>query len=164
MKKTNTKVLEKLEKTFKENDWEEVRLVLSDSGESDVDILTTLHRGFGSVSNLAEGEFYFLEGEGSVPDIFAARIIVMAQVPTDNIPELLAHIAVINAELIAGSYEYDAIDDELAYSLKVPVVASSSETEVYDLADSVIATALSQAEPYASVLVEVANKPEVTPE
>lgn len=162
--KNGLKVLEKLEKTFKDNEWEEVRLLKEKDGESDTDVLTTLHRGFGSVSNLAEGEYYFMESKSGDTAAFVARIIIMTEVPTDNIHELLAHVALINAELIAGAYEYDAVDDELAYALKVPVAAGSKEDEIYDLADSAVATALSQAEPYASILIEVANKPEVVSE
>ncbi len=155
MSEKNTKLLEKLKKKMTDSGMEEVKMVYAKDGEVSVDVLTTLHRGFGSMSNLAEGEFYFLDGNDDEPDHFVARIAIGTDIPSDAIPELSIHIALINAELVAGAYEYDAADDELAYALKVPVSDGLTDSQLYDMADTWMATALLLSEQYASDLVQV---------
>ena len=65
MENLGTKVLEALFKSFQEGaqdiDSLEYRFLRKEESGLETDILTTLHQSFGTMSNTAEGDFFFDE-------------------------------------------------------------------------------------------------------
>ena len=157
MSDRGTKILEGIEKKMKDSGMDEVRMVYAGENGVNPDTLTTLHRGFGSISNLAEGEFCFVGSKDDEPARFVARIAFASELSSDVIPALTARIAVINAEIAAGAYEYDPVDDELSFALKIPVADGLSDEDLSEMIGSDIAIALSVGEQYAAELLEIAN-------
>ncbi|MCR5748560.1 MAG: hypothetical protein K6G03_12700 [Lachnospiraceae bacterium] len=132
----------------------EVQFLDKDESGLETDMVTTLHHSFGTVSNIAEGEFYFED------DVFVSRILIATEIDTANIPKLCVLISVINSELPAGCFEYDPAEDLLAYSLKTPVTDSMTEDEVSYLTDRNVAIALSVSEQYSHDLILCARDTE----
>ena len=156
MSDRGTKILKGIEKKMKDSGMDEVRMVYAGEDDVAIDTLMTLHRGFGSISNLAEGEFCFVEAEDE-PARFVARIAFASEIPSDFVPALTARIALVNAEIPTGAYEYDPVDDELSYALKLPVADGLTDSQLEEMIGSDIAIALSLGEQYAAELIELAN-------
>ena len=140
MSDRGTKILKGIEKKMKDSGMDEVRMVYA--GEDDVAI--------------AEGEFCFVEAEDE-PARFVARIAFASEIPSDFVPALTARIALVNAEIPTGAYEYDPVDDELSYALKFPVADGLTDSQLEEMIGSDIAIALSLGEQYATELIELAN-------
>ncbi len=155
MDNRDIKVLRKLYDIFTgemdEDSEFEIRLLEKEESGLEADLLTTLHRSFGTISNMAEGDFFFDD------DVFVARILICAEINTDNLPTLCVLISMINSDIPVGSFEYDPTENVIAYSLKTPVTESMTLEEVTELADRCVAMALSVSEQYSSDLIENAH-------
>ena len=152
------KVLERLRKEIEENN-EEADVRLLKKGEEGLtrDVLTTLERSFGSLANLAEGEYFFVDKEEIGIDLFMVRLHVASDVPPENGAALCLIESLKNAELLGGSFGYDPDTGELSYNYGVPVSEGATEEQLYSLAGSAIATALSEARQHAGELLDVAG-------
>jgi len=145
-------VLEKLLRSFLDNGMEEADLIEKEKSGLGTDMLAVWLKGFGSISNEAVGEFYFI---GDKPCIFNARISVLDEIEDDKLPTLSAEIADINSRIPLGGFSYDPVENVIFYSLRVPVRESFSEKEITEEADSAAALSLSVAGSYVSVLLKV---------
>lgn len=153
MKDRDKEILGRLYESFSElSEDDSIKAMLTDEEEGVTDrmVLTTLHSGFGSFSNLAEGEFYFDE------DIFVSRIIVVKDVPAENRPQLCVLISLVNEQTPVGSFGYDIREDALVYNLRVPFVSGLSGEELVELCDRTMAVALSVSQENAADLVRAA--------
>ncbi len=155
MENIEFKVLNELYKTLTEDaaniDSFEFKLVTKEDSGLETDILTTLHHSFGTMSNTAEGEFYFYKG------FFVARMVVTTEVEAASVINLCVNISLINSELPMGCFEYDPEHEALIYSLKIPVVDGLSFEDETDLAGRCVAMAMSVSEQYSAALIECAH-------
>ena len=142
-------ILENLKEIFLKNGHDEVLLL--EAGEEGIStpVLSVLLRGFGSVSNLAEGEFFFAERKDAKPDYFVSRIRILPEVDPKFVSILCLKAGLVNPDLYAGCFEYDPLEGDFSYVLKIPLVSGLSEKELTEIADSCIATALSVSGEYA---------------
>ncbi len=153
------KVLEKIKNEIEQNN-EEAEVKLIKAGENGFvrDILTTVESGFGSVANLAETRFFFVDKDEAGVEFFVARIQVAAEIPPENGPMLSLLISTKNAELIGGSFGYDPEDATLIYTYSVPVTDDTGEKQLYALVEAAVATSLSEARIHAVDLVPTAKR------
>ncbi len=143
------KILENLKEIFINNGHDEVLLSEADGEGSSIPVLSVLLRGLGSVSNLAEGEFYFTDIGASKKVYFVSRIRILPEVDPRFVSILCLKAGLINPDLYAGCFEYDPLEGDFSYTLKIPLVSGLSEKELTEIADSCIATALSVSGEYA---------------
>ncbi|MCR5403966.1 MAG: hypothetical protein K6E91_09160 [Butyrivibrio sp.] len=130
-----------------EDDGIAARLVEKEESGLGRTVLTTLHGGFGAVSNVSCGEFYFDE------DIFVSRIIVAAEIPEGSRPFLCALIGPVNDKTPAGSFGFDIRENALVYNLRLPIAEGLSEDELVELCDRTMAVAITSAGENAGDLV-----------
>ncbi len=150
------KLLLKLEKTFRENGLTEAQVLLKDETGLEADILATRHRGFGSISNTAEGEFSFFEDEDGAA-LFTCRLTVLKGIKESALPLVCATIVQVNAGIPLGGFAYDPLEDSVFYALRTPFPASLSEKELAEEADSCTALSLSVAERYCTGIIRNAG-------
>ncbi len=165
--------LPETEETDAEEDWDEnedegsildntdslhVMLLKKDQDGVDRDILTTLHPSFGTLSNMAEGEFYFLDEEEIGVDLFVARIRVTTDIPPENGADLAALISLVNPNLVGGSFAYSPLEGELQYLLQVPLYKDTPEDILTSVVGSAMALSLSESQQFARNLVTFAKK------
>ncbi len=150
-------ILKKLEGMLLEN---EIPAVLQPKEETGlpVDMLKTEHRGFGSTSNLAEGEFTFLETKEGDANVFHCRIKIASGLTDESIVLAGVQMAGVNSGLPLGVFAYDPYDDSLIYRMDVPFVNSMSEEAALEQADSAVALSLSVAEGYCRSVLDGLRK------
>ncbi len=151
------KILRKLGDELNQNEVEAFFLPGNETG-LDTDILATRHRGFGSMSNTAEGEFAFLDGGEGDFTVFNCRIGIVSDISDRDLELVSAEMMEINAALPLGSFAYDPYDGTVFYSLRAPFVYSMKEKEALEEADSMIALSMSAAERYCSTILKLAGK------
>ncbi len=135
-----------------------VMLLKKDADNVDRDILTTLHSGFGTLSNQAEGEYYFMDKEEIGLDTFVVLIRVVSEVPARNAAELATLVSLINPELVGGNFAFDPDEGELQYLMRVPLSEDTPEDMLISVAGSAIALSLSESRQFARSLVTLAKK------
>lgn len=144
------KILEKLYQTFADNmpeDPEEgstyAKLLDKEESGFRVPVLTTLHYSFGSLTNIAEGLFYFDRDLNEGADTFISRIVVVPEVEAQKLLQASVLLSLINSRLPVGCFGVDMEENALIYSLCTPVAEGLSEDELYELCDRCMAIALS---------------------
>ncbi len=146
-------ILESLRDRFLLNEHEETILVTRDSGKTDIDMLTTLHRSFGKTGGVAQGLYYFDEDQ-MVP-MFMCRLILGTDISDDLILPLCTQISLVNPLLPLGAFSFDPMEGVLEYALQVPVEEEWSKEQLLEETDLSIALSLSVAEQNVHSLQEI---------
>ena len=97
------KILEELYNTLKDAGAKELTFSEKEETGLPYDVVVMLLDGFGTTTNTAQCEFYFLTKEELGTDMFFCRITLTEEVVPENIPGLCAEIAVLNLELPLGA-------------------------------------------------------------
>ena len=138
---------------------DEARLLTMEESGLPVDMLVTTLYGFGSVSNIGQGEFYFYGEEE--PEAFACRITVVPEVLAENVLPLCVELATVNYDLPIGSFSFDRTENCVVYTLQVPFAESLSDEEIIEEADLCIRLAIDFSARYASQYAFYANRREL---
>ena len=146
-------ILRSLRDSFVENGHEEAVLVTKDSGKADTDVLVTLHRSFGRLSEEVQGLFYFSEDSGM--PLFICRLILGEDLPDDAVLPICTEIALLNPTLPFGAFAFDPLSAGVEYTFQLPVDESRTEKELLAEADMCAALSLSVAELNVHTLQEI---------
>ncbi|MBQ7506185.1 MAG: hypothetical protein IJT05_02565 [Lachnospiraceae bacterium] len=150
------KILEELYNTLKDAGAKELTFSEKEETGLPYDVVVMLLDGFGTTTNTAQCEFYFLTKEELGTDMFFCRITLTEEVVPENIPGLCAEIAVLNLELPLGAFSFDVMENALIYQANLPLSPGLSTIEIQEEADGCIASAISVSGRFAGTLVPLA--------
>ena len=135
---------------------DETQLLLAEDTGLETDILNTVMTGFGSLTNVAEGEYYFLGEER--PEAFTCRITVVPDVKPENEALLCLELAGEDYDIPAGCFAYDEEEKAVVYYLSVPLPEGLTEKEIIKEADLVIRLSLRLSMTYAAGYEAIAKR------
>ncbi len=139
-------------------DTDESVLLTKEETGLEVDIRTTLMIGFGSTSNIGQGEYYFYGEEE--PEGFACRITVVTRVLPENIGPVCTELAVVNSQIPMGCFAYDTEENSIIYMLQTPLIQGLSDEDILSEANTCIRLAVGLASGYAAQYAYYAGRRE----
>lgn len=135
---------------------EETELHLSEDTGIEIDILSTVMTSFGSLTNVAQGEYYFIGDER--PEAFTCRITLLPEVRKENEALLCLEIAGENYDIPIGCLSYDEEERAVVYTLSAPLVEGLSEEDILKEADICIRLALGLSRTYVKGYEAIAKR------
>ncbi len=153
-----TNILEEFKNEILKAD-EDAEVTFIKKGENGAarDVLLTVEHSFGSLANTAETESFFVDKEEAGVEFFMSRVYVIREVSPEKGALICLTESLINDNLVGGAFGYDAESGTVSYTYSVPIAETCTEEQKKMLAESAMATALSEAQKYAGDLLLVAN-------
>lgn len=151
-------LLNQLKLAFEENN---VPTVLRSAGEEDIpmDILTTLHRRFGSDLDEVMGEFYFLpsiNGTGTL-HYFTSMISLTEDMAPEFVPAVSQAVGILNFYLECGAFVLGSGGKLLAFKLVSPMPVTYPKAQLLELMNINAGHALQITERYVDHLLRLAD-------
>ena len=151
------KILEELYTALHEIESEEIDLAKKEETGLPYDMIVMLLSGFGSQTNTAQCEIYFLPKEALGDIMFFFRINLTEKVVEENIPGLCAEIAATNYDLPFGAFSFDLAENAVVYQANLPMTDALTEAEIREVAEGCIATGISVARRFSETIIPSAT-------
>ena len=137
-------------------DADETVLLTKEESGLELDILVTMMAGFGGISNIGQGEYFFYGDD--VPQGFGCRITVASEVLPENVDPLCMELAVTNAELPVGCFAYDPEVNAVIYILQMPFAEGLTDENIISEANTCIRLAIKISAGYAAQYAAYAGR------
>ncbi len=156
--KRQEKILSEINKIFEEIKVASRLRLMENEPDLAMNVLQVLHNDFSLDGKEVLGEYGFSPAS-NIDDVqyFVASLILMEDVPEENITDLLAAVGLANFFLVSGCFALDVSERELIYKNTVPLLDSMTDEQMVAEINVIIVNGLDFSEQFAYLLTEVGN-------
>ena len=144
---------------FEQNGMEARIFGTEESGDADVEILRVIVDDYGVDGAPVLAEFFFLDTDNAAEDTlyFNCVINLSTELSKEKLPDLFAAISKLNFYLSGGGFAVDSEETILVYRTMVQMPKDFGVDKLNAMMSSTAAHALQFLEPYASVMIQIAE-------